>query len=150
MSGICIPGQTNVTAGAEKRTIRTTSQTVEVPASATGDNSNDGVAIQKRQPSLIYTTNSPNAQAQGLQIFLRSGSNEREGREMKGQKDSHRDSLHSKGQDTQFRSNSNRTRRVRKKFLHTSMANQFFINDLRPTCDAILFDVESEIRVFYG
>jgi len=69
---------------------------------------------------------------------------------MKGQRDSHRDSLHSKGQDTQFRSNSNRTRGARKKFPHTSMANQFFINDLRATCEDILFDVESEIRVFYG
>ena len=144
MSGFCIPGQTNATAGVEKRTIGTTSQTVEVPASATGDNSNDGVAVRERQPILIHTTNSQNAQAQRL----RSGSNEGEGREMKGQRDSHRDSLHSKGQDTQFRSNSNQTRGS-ERVLHTSMANQFFINDLRATCD-ILFDVESEVRALYG
>jgi hypothetical protein len=110
MSDIYTPGRTNATASVEILTIRTTSQTVEVPASTTDDSSDDGVAIQERQPVLIHTANSPERRGAVPPHPPPLGLEQKGRQEYEGQRDSHRDSLHSKGQGIQFRSDSNQTR----------------------------------------
>ena len=127
MSDVCALPNERDRENRKRQTFRTTSQTVKVPASTGDDTSNDGVT--GRDVSLPHPQNQPPIDLTRCHL-LHSGPKLRN----RKTRETHIGIAYGRRSNIQFHSESEQTQRI----LHTSTAYQFFMKDLRATCDILV------------